>query len=353
MDSPTQSLKQTLARIKALFQWTRIMKLKLFRHKEKKWSSVFRAFLCLVTTILAGCSSTPEPMTLAPELCSIESGAGENYSQTINFEQYSTRDVAQSNNSQMFYHAIAKPITTEYTYPVEVQRISRLWGNASLSETEIVDVNIDASNVWGAAASYNIDDAIESAIENCERAGANVRYAHSEFRSSGYILPPSELTECKLTEVSACAATETEVNEWMLSAEDQDLADQYIPITSDEMDQVTSDAALSYTRTDIIESPEKYIEIELYRDDLGRILASFKNASGLPIKNIQVQFLTSFEGLGAGFNDGRFFVMGEIEELDIDNTVIVNVSNLEFPLPFVCGPRFDDLQIELLSVELE
>ncbi|MAY02642.1 MAG: hypothetical protein CMQ38_06660 [Gammaproteobacteria bacterium] len=215
-----------------------------------------------------------------------------------------------------------------------------------------MEVDVDASTVWGGASAYNIDDAIEFAIENCERAGASARYVHSEMRSSGYLLPPSEFTECQLTEVSACAVNEEQVN-LMSSTGELDISHQYVQISSDEMDQLANEATLSYTRKDIVESPQKYIEVEIYTDEAGRVLASFKNNAGIPLRRVEVQFLTSMGGFSSPNNTAKASVIGDIGELGIDSTIEINVSYLDFPLAMGVGVSLDQVEINLLSVELE
>lgn len=233
------------------------MKLKIFSHKEKELIAICRVFFCLVLTILGGCTtSAPAPMTLAPELCSIGSGNGINYSQTINFWQSTnTRDIAQSNNSQTFYHAIANPITTEYSYPVEVPR---QWRSLRISETMIVEVDVDASGVWGAASAYNRDDAVEYAIENCETAGAN--YIYSELRSSGFLFPPRVLLECRLTEVSACAVNQVFVESAfpLLFRQDE------ISIGNEQYDPLSGQDEISIGNEEYLPSEQEIADMKAY-----------------------------------------------------------------------------------------
>ena len=58
-------------------------------------------------------------------------------------------------------------------------------------------------------------------------------------------------------------------------------------------------------------------------------------------------------GFSSPNNTAKASVIGDIGELGIDSTIEINVSYLDFPLAMGVGVSLDQVEINLLSVELE
>ena len=85
------------------------------------------------------------------------------------------------------------------------------------------------------------------------------------------------------------ATAMNELGKISLNNNDRSLAKQYFQAAAGGAGQVASEAALAFTRLDVVDTPGAYIQAQGYADNQSRIIARITNRSGLALQNVQVE----------------------------------------------------------------
>lgn len=85
------------------------------------------------------------------------------------------------------------------------------------------------------------------------------------------------------------ATAMNELGKISLNNNDRNLAKQYFQAAAGGGGVVGNEAAVAFTRLDIVDAPGSYIQAQAYTDGDGRIITRVTNRAGIPLQNIQLE----------------------------------------------------------------
>ncbi len=85
------------------------------------------------------------------------------------------------------------------------------------------------------------------------------------------------------------ATAMNELGKISLNNNDRAIAKQYFQAAAEGGGVAANEAALAYTRLDVVDSPDVYIQSQVYTLQDGRIFVRVSNRAGIPLQNIQLE----------------------------------------------------------------
>lgn len=123
-----------------------------------------------------------------------------------------------------------------------------------------------------------------------------------------------------------------ELGDIAMSDNDLQAAKQYYRAAAQSGGEVGRRAAVAYARLDLADNPGNYFRVQAGVDDRGRLLARVSNASGIPVRNVQVEFLALRSGqVQSGIRRAGNF--------DVNATRVIN-SGVTLPAEVAANPRY-------------
>ena len=98
------------------------------------------------------------------------------------------------------------------------------------------------------------------------------------------------------TELLPTSTAMNELGKIALNNNNRNQAKQYFQTAAGGGGAAATEAALAFTRLDMVDNPGNYVQVQTFTDDQGRVRARVSNQAGIPVTNIQIEFTAAIDG---------------------------------------------------------
>ncbi|MAM71001.1 MAG: peptidase M48 [Gammaproteobacteria bacterium] len=98
------------------------------------------------------------------------------------------------------------------------------------------------------------------------------------------------------TELLPTSTAMNELGKIALNNNNRNQAKQYFQTAAGGGGAAATEAALAFTRLDLVDNPGNYVQVQTFTDDQGRVRARVSNQAGIPVTNIQIEFTAAIDG---------------------------------------------------------